>query len=108
MKWQVTGVDVCGRHSLRLKFSDGTRTRVNLLPLLEGPIFEPLHNPTFFAKAVLDPGAGTVVWPNGADVAPETLYELPAERDQRAGGKRTPPKRARASRRSARRSPVGR
>ena len=72
---------VCGPHSLRLTFSDGTRKRVNLLSLLDGPIFEPLHNPTYFARVVMDPVAGTVVWPNEADFAPEALYELEAEEE---------------------------
>ena len=41
----ISEAEVCGPHSLRLTFSDGTRKRVNLLPLLEGPIFEPLVDP---------------------------------------------------------------
>ncbi len=77
MKWRVVGVEVAGPHTLELTFEDGTRKRVNLLPLLEGPVFEPLRDPVFFSEAMLDPVAGTVVWPNGADIAPETLYELP-------------------------------
>jgi hypothetical protein len=77
MKWRVVGVEVAGPHTLDLRFKDGTRKRVDLLPLLEGPIFDPLRDPVFFAQVLLDPVAGTVVWPNGADIAPETLYRLP-------------------------------
>jgi len=40
------------------------------------PIAEPLRDPKYFARVELDSLAGTVVWPNGADIAPETLYEL--------------------------------
>jgi hypothetical protein len=70
---------VCGPHSLKLTFNDGTCKRVNVWPLLEGPIFEPLREPSYFARMVLDPVAGTVVWPNEADFAPEALYELEPE-----------------------------
>jgi hypothetical protein len=83
MKWRIVKAERFGPHSLDLTFKDGTRKRVNLLPLLEGPVFEPLRDPTFFARVTLDPVAGTVVWPNGADIAPETLYELPAETKSR-------------------------
>ena len=70
---------VCGPHSLRLTFNDGTTKQVDVSPLLDGPIFEPLREPAYFARAVLDATCGTVVWPNGADFAPEALHELEAE-----------------------------
>jgi hypothetical protein len=70
---------VCGPHSLRLAFSDGTTKQVDVRPLLEGPVFEPLHDPAYFAKVTVDQVCGTVVWPNGADFAPEALHELQAE-----------------------------
>jgi hypothetical protein len=79
MKWRIVKAEVTGPHSLDLTFKDGTRKQVDLRPLLEGLVFEPLRQPEFFARVVLDPVAGTVVWPNGADIAPETLYELPEE-----------------------------
>lgn len=69
---------VCGPHSLCLAFNDGARKTVNVRPLLNGPIFEPLHDPAYFAQAHLDMVCGTVVWPNGADFAPEALHELAA------------------------------
>jgi len=65
-------------HVLRLTFSDGTRKAVDVRPLLYGPMFEPLLDVEFFSKVALDPCCGTVVWPNGADFAPEALYALPA------------------------------
>lgn len=70
---------VCGPHSLRLTFSDGTRKRVDVLPLLTGPVFTPLREPARFAEVAVDPVCGTIVWPNGADLAPEALRDLPEE-----------------------------
>ena len=74
----ITEARVCGPHALQLTFDDGMRKAVDLYPLLNGPIFEPLRDPEFFARAALDPECKTVVWPNGADFAPEALHALPA------------------------------
>jgi len=84
---RVVRVRVLMGHTLRLVFSDGTVKRVDLHPILRGPIFSPLKRPAYFRLVKLDRVAGTVVWPNGADIAPETLYELPEE-EGRANGSR--------------------
>ncbi len=76
---RIREAQVCGPHSLRLTFSEGTTKQVDVRPLLDGPIFEPLQDPAYFASMTLDLVCGTVVWPNGADFAPEALYELEAE-----------------------------
>lgn len=75
----IERAEVCGSHLLDLVFSDGVKKRVNVRPLLEGEIFRSLHDPAYFGRVELDPVAKTVVWPNGADFAPEALYELPDE-----------------------------
>jgi hypothetical protein len=80
----ILEASACGDHLLELRFSDGTQKKVDVQPLLEGPVFEPLKEPEYFARVVVDPMAGTVVWPNGADLAPEALYELPPQADSRA------------------------
>jgi hypothetical protein len=58
---------------IRLTFNDGVEASVDFRPWLTGPVFEPLQKTSYFRKFFLD--GGTVVWPNGADIAPETLYE---------------------------------
>ena len=58
-----------------LRFQDGTSGEVDMRPSLKGPVFEPLRDVEFFKRVRVDPEIGTIVWPNGADVAPETLYE---------------------------------
>jgi hypothetical protein len=58
---------------IHLTFNDGTNASVDFESWLSGPVFEPLKRPAYFRKFFID--GGTVVWPNGADIAPETLYE---------------------------------
>jgi hypothetical protein len=60
---------------LWVRFLDGTSGTVDLSQELWGPMFEPLANPEVFDQARVDPGLETVVWPNGADLAPEYLYQ---------------------------------
>jgi hypothetical protein len=61
-----------------LAFNNGKRKLVDLRPLLEGPVFEPLRDEAYFSQVRLDHVCGTVVWPNGADLAPEAMLALPA------------------------------
>ena len=75
----ITKVQVVGSHSLVLTFDNGVQKRVNLRQELYGPIFEPLRDPSYFAKAYVDPDSRTVAWPNGADFAPDFLYQLESE-----------------------------
>lgn len=64
-----------GGYVVHVKFEDGTAADVDLSHLLDyGGVFEPLRDPAYFAQLRADPDAGTIVWPNDADVAPETLY----------------------------------
>lgn len=79
----ILSAEVVGDHLLRLEFDNHMLKTVNCRPLLEGPVFEPLQDPKYFARVVVDPICGTVVWPNGADFAPEALYELPNEETDR-------------------------
>ncbi len=62
-------------YKLYLNFADGSESEVNLEPELTGEIFEPLREISFFKKFSLNREIHTIVWPNGADFAPEFLYE---------------------------------
>jgi hypothetical protein len=75
----ITNVKVVDSHSLQLTFDNGVQKRVNLRSELYGPIFEPLRDPSYFAKAYVDQDSRTVTWPNGADFAPDFLYQLESE-----------------------------
>jgi uncharacterized protein DUF2442 len=79
----VVSAEVVGDHRLHLEFGDHTQKTVDLSPLLEGRVFEPLRDPEYFARVVVDPVCGIVVWPNGADFAPEALYQLSNEEAER-------------------------
>jgi len=61
---------------LRVAFDDGTAGDIDLENALVGPIFEPLKNISVFSMVAVDPELETVVWPNGADLAPEFLKDL--------------------------------
>lgn len=54
-------------------FDDGTTKAIDFANWLDGPVFEPLKDKKYFRKFFLD--GSTVAWPNGADIAPEALYD---------------------------------
>jgi hypothetical protein len=59
----------------RVRFEDGIAADLDLSYLLDyGGVFDPLRDPGYFRRLRADREAGTIVWPNGADIAPETLY----------------------------------
>ncbi|MBL4942303.1 MAG: DUF2442 domain-containing protein [Colwellia sp.] len=61
---------------LWLSFDDGSSGEVDLNGMLIGSIFEPLKNIDVFSQVAIDSELETVVWPNGADLAPKYLKEL--------------------------------
>ena len=68
----VTHAEYRGGYSIHVTFNDGRSGTIDFARWLEGPIFEPLKDREYFLRFFLD--GGTVSWPNGADIAPETLY----------------------------------
>ena len=68
----VTDIEYLGGYTLLCTFNDGAVKRVDLTPLLEYPAFLDLKDKDKFLQYGLD---GTIIWANGADIAPEYLYE---------------------------------
>jgi hypothetical protein len=62
-----------GGFRIHLTFNDSLQGTLDLHSWLEGPVFEPLKDSNFFQRFFID--GGTVVWPNGADIAPEALCD---------------------------------
>jgi len=76
--YEIRAVEHLGGHRLRLTFADGLIGEVDLSDRLAGPVgpvFEPLRQVAYFAQVTLDEELGTIVWPNGADLAPDVLHE---------------------------------
>ena len=61
-------------YTLSITFEDGTTGEVSLADRLFGPVFEPLKDPAYFAQVSVD-AFGAICWPNGADLAPDALYD---------------------------------
>ena len=72
----VTEFRLLGGTRLWARFDDGRAGEIDLRDELDGPVFGPLRDAQLFAAATLDPLTRTIVWPNGADFAPEFLASL--------------------------------
>ena len=71
----ITDVQYLGEYRLALRFTNGAEREIDLSDELDGEMFEPLRDPSKFAEAYVDQETRTVTWPNGADLAPEFLFE---------------------------------
>lgn len=71
----ITEAAVVRHGVLRLTFADGLAGEVEVLERMRGPVFEEARTREGFARVSVDSETGTVTWPGGADLAPDTLYE---------------------------------
>lgn len=71
--YDVTAIEFREAYIYWIQFDNGVAGHVDLYPYLKGEVFEPLKDVGFFKQAVIE--GGTIAWPNGADIAPEALYE---------------------------------
>jgi len=70
----ITDVVVVRHGVLKLTFAAGLSGEAEVLDRMWGPVFEDARTEQGFAQVVVDDEVGTVVWPGGADLAPDTLY----------------------------------
>ncbi len=75
MNWQIVSVRYLEQYRLFLTFRDGTQKIVDLKNHLTGQIFESLKSLDYFKTVKLNPELDSIYWDNGADFAPEFLYE---------------------------------
>lgn len=75
MHW-ITEASYVDGYRLKLKFENNEYRIVNLHPHLEGKIFQPLKDLSYFKSVTLNQDIDTVVWPNNADFSPDFLYEI--------------------------------
>jgi hypothetical protein len=64
-----------GDYRIWLKFADGVEGEIDLESELWGEVFLPLRDKALFAELSVNDDIETLVWPNGADFAPEFLYQ---------------------------------
>lgn len=72
----IISVKYLSGYTLALVFDDGKKLSIDFTDQLYGEIYEPLKNIEEFKKVRIDPVFKTISWPNGADFAPEFLYDL--------------------------------
>lgn len=72
----ITKAEYLENYKILLTFTTGEQRVVNLEDQLYGEMFEPLKDKNIFMQFRVDEEIRTIVWPNGADIAPYSLYKL--------------------------------
>ncbi|MGO8746959.1 MAG: DUF2442 domain-containing protein [Thermoguttaceae bacterium] len=71
---KATRVSALAGYRIYVEFADGTAGEIDLSDRLFGPVFEPLRDENEFRKVAVDE-FGAIVWPCGADLAPDAVYQ---------------------------------
>ena len=72
---RVVSFEIIGPYTIRVDLDDGVSHTIDFRPVLRGELYGPLRDLSLFNQVRLDDEVHTLVWPNGADFAPEFLYE---------------------------------
>jgi hypothetical protein len=80
--YRMQAFEHVGPSTVRIAFDDHTEQVVNFRSVLAGELYGPLRDPAVFLQAHLDPVAGTLAWPNGADFDPAVLHDWPKVRGE--------------------------
>lgn len=75
MDYDILEARHIGGYVIWLRFRDGTAGEIDLENQLHGAVFERLRDPSVFRQFAVHPEFQTLVWPNGADFAPEFLHD---------------------------------
>ena len=75
MNYHVLEARYVSGYIVWVRFRDGSSGEVDLAPALQGPVFAPLKDTSVFRQFTIHPDFHTLVWPNGADMAPEYLHQ---------------------------------
>ncbi len=73
---KIVSLEPAGTYAIKVRFDDGVEGEIDLAQELDGEMFEPLRDPQLFAQFRLDPDTRTIVWPDGADLAPEFVRQI--------------------------------
>lgn len=75
---RIVAVEPNPPFAVDLTFADGSRGSADLSRWIKDAsgVFAALRDPIIFGQVTVDEEAGTIVWPNGADLDPDVLYEL--------------------------------
>lgn len=71
---KIKSVKALLEYKLEVEFMDGNHGIISLKDRLFGPVFEPLKDPKLFSQVAVDE-FGAICWPNGADMAPDAVYQ---------------------------------
>lgn len=81
---RIKSVSTPALYKIHVVFADDTEQTIDLEPMLFGPMYGPLRDPSLFNRVKVDAEVGTIVWPNGADFDPATLYKWDAVKNELA------------------------